>query len=64
MSNVVEIDVIAPIPGKRRFKRSQILRCKVSVTDPDRVVVRLADQSVMVVTKTSLDRADVPVMPA
>jgi len=56
----VVLDVIAPTEGERSFARSQIATCKVTTTAPTRVVVRLTDGSVMVVTKESADRAGMP----
>jgi hypothetical protein len=59
MSNdIVELDVIAPVAGKRQIERSQIASCtQAVVTNPPRVVVRLIDGSVLIVTKASSDCA-------
>jgi hypothetical protein len=56
--DVVELDVIAPIEGRRRIERSQIVSCvQAVVTNPPRVVVRLMDGGTLIVTKASVDRA-------
>ena len=58
----VELDVIAPKPGKTRLRRARIDRCKlVAVSTPPRVVVRLFDGSVLVATKESIDAAGLPI---
>ena len=55
---LVELDVIAPVEGKRQIERSQIVSCtQAIVTRPARVVLRLADGSTLIVTKASSDRA-------
>jgi hypothetical protein len=56
---IVELDVIAPEAGKRWLRRSQIATCKqVAASTPPRIVVRLFDGSVLIVTKASIDAAD------
>jgi hypothetical protein len=60
--DIVELDVIAPIAGKRLVERSQIATCmQALILTPPRVVVRLTDGSVLIVTKASLDRAGLPI---
>jgi hypothetical protein len=60
--DIVELDVIGPKVGKTRLKRAQIDTCKqVAVSTPPRVVVRLFDGSVLVVTKASIDAARLPI---
>jgi len=55
---LVELDVIAPVEGKRQVERSQIVSCtQAIVTEPPRVVVRLIDGTTLIVTKASSDRA-------
>ena len=56
--DMVELDVIAPVEGKRQIERSQIISCtQAIVTKPSRVVIRLLDGSTLIVTKASSDRA-------
>jgi hypothetical protein len=58
----IELDVIAPTAGKRQLRRAQIATCKqVPISTPPRVVVRLFDGSVLVVTKASTDAAGLPI---
>ena len=58
----VELNIIAPKPGITRLRRASIDRCKlVAVSTPPRVVVRLFDGSVLVVTKESVDAAGLPI---
>ena len=62
---LVELDVIAPVEGKRQVERSQIVSCtQAIVTRPARVVLRLADGSTLIVTKASSDRAGLPMLPS
>jgi hypothetical protein len=57
-----ELDVIAPIAGKRQIERSRIASCMQAVImELPRVVVRLTDGSVLIVTEASLDRAGLPI---
>ena len=56
--DIVELDVIAPVEGRRQIERSQIVSCtRAIVTHPTRVVIRLLDGSTLIVTKASSDRA-------
>jgi hypothetical protein len=56
--DIVELDVIAPVEGKRQIARSQIVSCTQAIlTMPARVVVRLLDGSTWIVTKASSDQA-------
>jgi hypothetical protein len=58
----IELDVIAPTAGKRQLRRAQIEICKqVPVSTPPRVVVRLFDGSVLIVTKASIAAAGLPI---
>ena len=59
---LIELDVIAPTAGKRQLRRAQIATCKlVPIATPPRVVVRLVDGSVLVVTKASVNAAGLPI---
>ena len=59
---LIELDVIAPTAGKRQLRRAQIATCKqVPIAIPPRVVVRLFDGSVLVVTKASVNAAGLPI---
>ena len=59
---LIELDVIAPTAGKRQLKRAQIATCKqVPIAKPPRVVIRLVDGSVLIVTKASIDATGLPI---
>jgi len=58
MGDLIELEVITPTAGKRQLRRAQIDTCKeVPISTPPRVVVRLVDGSVLIVTKASIDDA-------
>ena len=60
---LVELDVIAPVAGKRLIRASQIVSCMQStVVDLPRVVVRLIDGSALIVTEMCLDAAGISII--
>jgi hypothetical protein len=62
MGDLIELEVITPTAGKRQLRRAQIATCKqVPIATPPRVVVRLVDGSVLIVTKASIDDARLPI---
>jgi hypothetical protein len=60
--DIVELEVIAPQAGKRLVERLQIASCMPALGYPlPRVLVELADGSMLVVTRASIDLAGLPI---
>jgi hypothetical protein len=56
-NDFVELAVIAPVAAIKRIALSKIASCVLGPTDPMRVIIRLTDGSVLIVTRASFERA-------